>query len=210
MTNLKKRHVVVICDKSGSMYETKTDAEGGLKNFLEGLRSSDPGETRVSLFQFSNRCAAVYEDALLSDVPDYTLDPDGGTALLDAIGHTVAQVGYRFAQMPEEERPGIVVIVVITDGYENSSRDYRPEMIREMIEHQTKVYSWVFVFIGADQDAITTGGDLGVSRDTSLTYAGAATSSMFEATANMVSRGTKSGVYAYTDEERATASGTNP
>lgn len=210
MTNPKKRHVVVVFDKSGSMESTKADAEGGLKSFLGELEASNPGQTLVSLFHFSDEWGVVYENVLLSAVPDYQLRPNGGTALLDAIGHTVANVGQQFARLPEEERPGVVIIVIVTDGGENSSRDYRREVIREMIEHQTNVYNWTFVFIGANQDAISTGGELGVGASASLTYDGAATRDMFVSTAAMVNRGTQTGVYAYTDAERATASGINP
>lgn len=209
MTDKDKHYIVVVVDKSGSMQQTKADAEGGLKHFLEALKET-PGTKIISLFHFNERIGAVYEDVELSRVPDYTLEPTGGTALLDAIGHTIASVGYKLAQLPEDERPGDVVILVVTDGHENSSRDYRPEMIKEMIEHQRSKYGWTFIFIGAEQDAITAARKLGIPQETSLRYEGAATTDMFTATADMVSRGTTTGSYAYNQDERNSASGLKP
>lgn len=74
--------------------------------------------------------------------------------------------------MAEGQRPERVIFVIITDGEENSSREFTAAKIKEMIEHQTKEYNWQFVFMGANQDAVQAGGNIGITKDSSLTYAG--------------------------------------
>ena len=87
----------------------------------------------------------------------------GSTALLDAVGRTIDSVGARLAAAPEEERPEHVVFVITTDGRENSSREYTAQRVREMVEHQQQKYSWQFVFLGANMDAVSEARNLGIS-----------------------------------------------
>lgn len=84
--------------------------------------------------------------------------------------------------MSEFERPNKVMIVVLTDGFENASRVYLPEMvpgkpplpkasrINDMVKHQREVYSWQFIFLGADQDAIGTAAGMGFDPTMALNY----------------------------------------
>src|SRR5699024_336285 len=83
--------------------------------------------------------------------------------LLDAVGRTIDAVGARLAAAPEEERPEHVVFVITTDGMENSSREYTAKRVRGMIEHQQQKYSWQFVFLGANIDAVSEARKLGIS-----------------------------------------------
>jgi hypothetical protein len=96
-------------------------------------------------------------------VRKYKLVPRGSTALLDAVGRAINETGERLAKMPEAERPGLVVFVVMTDGPENSSREFTKSHIKQMIEHQQSVYKWQFTFLGANQDAFAEGGAMGVA-----------------------------------------------
>lgn len=109
----------------------------------------------------------------LEQVPPLTHEtfvPRGMTALLDAIGRTINTTGERLAAMAEEQRPGKVIFVILTDGQENTSREMTLEQINQMITRQTEVYNWDFVFIGANQDAIQTGSQLGIGAGNSLSY----------------------------------------
>jgi hypothetical protein len=83
-------------------------------------------------------------------------------------------LGAKLAKTSEAERPGKVVIVIMTDGLENSSKEYSPARIAEMIKHQREAYKWEFVFLGANQDAILTGERLNISARSSMTYAATA------------------------------------
>ena len=73
--------------------------------------------------------------------------------------------------MPEEDRPGKVLLVIITDGLENASREFTKDKVREMIAHQQEVYNWDFIFLGANMDAVSEAGHLGINRRTSRTFA---------------------------------------
>lgn len=108
--------------------------------------------------------ATTLEDySILAKVRKFKLVPRGSTALLDAVGRAINETGERLAKMPEAERPGLVVFVVMTDGLENSSREFTKSHIKQMIEHQQSVYKWQFTFLGANQDAFAEGGAMGVA-----------------------------------------------
>ncbi|MEU0937656.1 vWA domain-containing protein [Embleya sp. NPDC005971] len=205
MSKPHRRHIVLIVDRSGSMDQTRTDAEGGLRAFLKE-QAKAPGDTTVTLVQFDTLIETVYEHRPLAEVPDYRLEPRSSTALLDAIGITVARESGRIRSAPEEERPDEVVVVIQTDGHENASREYTPDGIRALIERmQQPDPGWVFVFLGADQDAIKAGGRMGFRADTSMSYSGRNTVDSLKRAGTMVARGSETGLYGFTDDERRQA-----
>src|SRR5262249_53284967 len=114
------------------------------------------------LVQFDTVYEFVHNAIPLRTVPQCTLEPRGNTALLDAVGRAIVETGERLRALPEEERPGLVVFVVVTDGQENSSKEYTKARVREMIEHQQNVYKWQFVYLGANQDAFAEAGGMGI------------------------------------------------
>ena len=69
------------------------------------------------------------------------------------------------AALAEADRPEQVLVVVLTDGGENASRHYAPEKVAQMIQHQEKTYGWDFLFLAANQDAITTASGMGLAAD---------------------------------------------
>jgi hypothetical protein len=85
------------------------------------------------------------------------------TALLDAVGRAIAETGERLAAMPEPDRPGLVVFVIVTDGQENSSKEYTKPQIKEMVERQQNIYKWQFTFLGANQDAFAEAHGMGIA-----------------------------------------------
>ncbi len=93
------------------------------------------------------------------------------TALYDAVGRTINSVGQKLAALPENERPDQVIFVILTDGFENASREFSAVKISEMIRHQTEKYGWEFVFIGANQDAVLSAQQIGIKAGAALTYA---------------------------------------
>jgi hypothetical protein len=72
--------------------------------------------------------------------------------------------------MKEEDRPGLVVFVILTDGEENSSREYNLQAVRTLITQQKEKFNWDFVFLGANQDAVLTGTTMGFDAGSSMTY----------------------------------------
>ncbi|GAA2107939.1 vWA domain-containing protein [Streptomyces synnematoformans] len=201
MTNPDLRHIAVVLDRSGSMHSVRSDTEGGLKAFLDAQREA-PGQTTVSLYTFDDRYEVVYENKPLAEVPAFTLEPRGMTALLDAVGRTVTAVGEQLDAKPADERPGEVVVVILTDGHENKSREWTREQVKALTRRKEKEHGWTFVFLGADQDAFAAAGGIGIGESTTLSYSGTRTKAAVTNAGRMVSRGTATGVYAFTDDER--------
>jgi uncharacterized protein YegL len=163
--------VVVVLDCSGSMKVCKSNIEQGLNDFLRKQKEV-PGKARITVVNFSDsyNIRTVVNGLDIKDVNSISLNPAGQTALLDAIGQTVDSVGQKLAETPEEDRPGLVTVAIVTDGLENDSRRYNKEQIREKLKHQTEKYNWNFAFIGANQDAVLTATDYGLPASSALNY----------------------------------------
>lgn len=99
-----------------------------------------------------------------------TYTPNGGTPLLDTIAETINRTGKALRNMPESLRPSKVLFVIITDGEENASRVYNHQRVMEMIQHQSIVYKWEFIYLGANQDAIQVGATFGIGAARSMSY----------------------------------------
>jgi hypothetical protein len=168
-----KADITIILDRSGSMESVRSDTIGGFNHFLETQQKAD-GEAVLSLVQFDDQYEIVYLDKNIKSadkLSDATFQPRGMTALYDAIGRTINSVGQRLAALPETERPDKVLFVIMTDGFENSSREFQAAKIGEMINHQRDNYKWEFMFIGANQDAVLSAQEIGIPAQAALTYA---------------------------------------
>jgi uncharacterized protein YegL len=165
-------HIAVVLDKSGSMGSVKTDTIGEFNNFLKEQKEAT-GEATMTLVTFNDKTSVINDFSPIKEMTGLTEEsyrPDGYTALHDAVGLTINSVGKRLAEMDETKRPSSVLFIVITDGHENRSTEFKANQIKEMIDHQKGVYNWEFVFMGANQDAVLTGGTLGVKASSSMTY----------------------------------------
>lgn len=164
-TNLTE--IAYVLDRSGSMQSLTEAAITGFNEFLQ-QQLDEPGDANLSLMLFDNEFLTPHVRTPLQDVRELdvtTYVPRGSTALLDAIGTTIDELGKRLAAEPEEKRPGKVIVAIYTDGYENASTRYTLEQINEMITHQRKHYDWEFMFLAANQDAIATAAQMGIARD---------------------------------------------
>ena len=187
MTNTNLTHLYFLLDRSGSMQSIKEDTEGGFNAFIEEQRRQ-PGECRVTLAQFDTEYEQVYADRAIADVPALRLQPRGTTALLDSIGRLVTTAGERLTGLPEAERPGSVIVGIMTDGLENASREYTHAAVKALIERQTRDHGWHFLYMGADQDAIEVGASIGVDAAHAVTYSRASVHAVMGATSANVSR----------------------
>jgi hypothetical protein len=164
--------ITIVLDESGSMGPIRGDTIGALNTFVQEQKAI-PGNAVFSLYTFSSgldkeyqflrqRVAAVnLKDAQPLTDKDYT--PAGGTPLLDALGTAIDSTGIRLGNLPEDQRPARVLFVIVTDGKENASTKFDTAAIREKIKHQDEVYSWDFVYLGANQDAFAVSSGLGIS-----------------------------------------------
>lgn len=179
--------ITLVLDRSGSMQDIRSDAQGGVNAFIQE-QAAEPGEARLTLVQFDTEYEFVHRGVPIGEVPPYELVPRGATALLDAVGRAINETGSRLGKMDEAERPGLVIFVIVTDGLENSSREFTLEKVREMIEHQQSVYSWQFTFLAANQDAFESGGRMGLDPSGTAGYTSATVAAAHMHTSAKVSR----------------------
>lgn len=145
-------HVCFIIDESSSMWTSINDVKGGFQKIIEEQKANKEGDCAISIFRFATY---VYPaDFIMKDIKEVEsllkYNPSGCTAMYDGIGTAIDKVGEVLRDMPEEQRPEKNLIVIMTDGEENSSREYQPSKVREMIKHQEDKYSWTFLYIGTD------------------------------------------------------------
>jgi hypothetical protein len=124
----------------------------------------------------------------IEDVPSYRLVPRSMTALMDAIGSTIEETGKRLANMSKKDRPGLVIIAILTDGLENASYKYKASQIKEMITHQEGVYGWEFTFLGANQNAFLEAAKIGIEEHKTANFAQKKVNKAFQATSQNVTR----------------------
>jgi len=157
--------IVCVVDRSGSMGVIQDDARGGFNQFVQDQKKV-PGKAKLTLVLFDNEYIVAHDGLDIQQVPDLTPEtyvPRGTTALYDAIGRAVTTVGERLANTPEHERPGKVIVVILTDGQENASQEYNKARILEMITHQREVYRWEFMYLSADAAAFADGQAIGIN-----------------------------------------------
>ncbi len=157
--------IVVLLDRSGSMQHGKDDHEGGLASFVEDQQQL-PGDVRFTFIQFDNvdPCEILYDGVPIAEVSQMKLIPRGGTPLLDAIGLTIAHVATRL----QGTQPDQVVVMIITDGQENASREYTRAQIQQMIAEYETTHGWKFLYLGADVDAFAEAGGLAIASGSAL------------------------------------------
>lgn len=164
--------ILFLLDRSGSMVLMAEEAIAGFNEFLRE-QLAEPGQAKMTLVLFDDLyevpCNAVpLPEIVALDARTYV--PRGATALLDAMGRSIDELARRIEQTPEAERPEKVIVAILTDGQENASSTYRYMDIQAKVQHQTQTDKWSFLFLGANQDAIATAGQLGISRNDAASY----------------------------------------
>ncbi|MCG1024505.1 vWA domain-containing protein [Dehalobacter sp.] len=164
--------LVFILDKSGSMGGLETDTIGGYNAMLAKQQAVE-GECLITTALFDNNYELLHDRIdikAVSLITEKEYQVGGATALLDAIGGTIHKIGNAQKNTAEDYRAEKVMFVIITDGEENSSREYSAEQIKQMIERQKTRYGWEFIFLGANIDAVETAGRFGISADRAQNY----------------------------------------
>lgn len=147
MTDKNKTEIAIVLDRSGSMSAIQADMVGGFAAFRNEQRAL-PGQCVMSLYQFDDVHETVYEERPIADA-ELVLQPRGSTALFDAVGRSILRIGDRLSRKPEHERPGAVVVMIITDGHENASREFTHAKVTHMIKEQESFWNWRFAFMGS-------------------------------------------------------------
>ncbi|MGM0877831.1 MAG: vWA domain-containing protein [Bacillota bacterium] len=160
-TNLTE--IIFLLDRSGSMEGLESDTIGGFNAFIKKQRQLE-GETIVTAILFDDQYEILWNgiDANQAKLTDNDYFVRGCTALLDAVGKTILDVGYRLSNTCEEKKPDKVIFVITTDGLENASCEFSYEKVKELIKHQQEKYSWEFIFLGANIDAGKEADNIGI------------------------------------------------
>lgn len=209
--------LALILDRSGSMASIDEATVVGVNRFIEEQKQV-PGTATLKLVQFDDVYEAVF-DAPIAEAPELTLsktprpgqriyEPRGSTALLDAIGRTITELGNGLAAMSEEDRPSKVIVIIMTDGLENASKVFKAPEVLDLIVQQRDVYKWDFVYLGANQDAIATAASMGIAAGSAINYSpiAPAAANAIRATSAAVRRSRTTGQdVSYTSHERAAA-----
>lgn len=167
-------HISVILDRTGSMASIRDDIIGGFNTFLNEQKDQ-PGEATLTLVQFDSKdpFEVIHHFEQIKDIPELThktYRPRASTPLLDAIGRGINDLEKSLAELREEDRPSRVMMVVITDGRENSSREFRKDQIEKMIKERIDKDDWQFVFLSSDLAAIGDARSVGVRGESTLLF----------------------------------------
>lgn len=200
--------IAIILDRSGSMESCKESTVAGFNEFIRAQKEIS-GEATVKLVQFDDQYETVF-DKRLEECPELTQNtfvPRGSTALLDAQGRTIVELGQELAALAEQQRPSKVIVVTLTDGMENASKEYNLEKIGEMIREQRDKYNWDFVFLGANQDAVATAAAMNIPLPSAMNYSTskAGVAATMAAVSHYVGTARKGKAAAFSEEDRKSA-----
>lgn len=188
-----KSHIVFVLDDSSSMQTCRDSTVAGFNEFLQAQKTDAEHtaiETFVSLYKFDgynvkctvNRVNVHHVEPLNRN----TYNPRGGTNLLDAIGGVLMKVNEQLSAKAKRERES-VIIVVLTDGHENSSRTFTNTDIKAMVK-RAEAKNWGFMFLGANIDAFSVGSVLGFGVNNTIQYNTSAMENTMRSASHMTSR----------------------
>ena len=155
-------HICFVLDESGSMYNSVDDVIGGFQKLIDEQKGEKNGECIISLYRFSNTVKKDYIGKPVGEVPKLTYSPGGCTAMNDGVGTAIDEIGKWLSDMNESERPSKNIIVIMTDGQENASKEYNFDTVKSKIKHQEEKYSWTFVYMGTNLQDLKDANRLGI------------------------------------------------
>lgn len=164
--------IAFVLDRSGSMEGCREAAIEGFNHFLKEQQQVE-GLAKLTLVLFDDEYLVPMSALPVAEIvplDDESYVPRGSTALLDAIGRTIEELGIRLAALPEPDRPAQVIVAILTDGEENSSHRYTWHQLSAAIKRQTEEYRWTFLFLGANQDAIATAAQMNIAAANAASY----------------------------------------
>lgn len=162
----------IILDQSGSMSDCVNQTLKGLadqrKEILAIANEFPDQEIRVGLTVFNHNIELKYSNLSvteLSRMNSFHYQPNGQTALLDAIGMSV--VATQRLMINEGDS---AVIIILTDGYENASKEYSHKQIKELIQAKEETRKWSFTYLGATLDAVEIAKSMNIKEENSFAF----------------------------------------
>ena len=155
-------HICFVLDESGSMYNSVDDVIGGFQKLIDEQKGEKNGECIISLYRFSGTVKKDYIGKPVNEVPKLYYSPGGCTAMNDGVGTAIDEIGKWLSAMNESERPSKNIIVIMTDGQENASKEYNFDTVKSKIKHQEEKYSWTFVYMGTNLQDLKDANRLGI------------------------------------------------
>ena len=162
----------IILDQSGSMSDCVNQTLKGLadqRKEILAIANEFPGqEIRVGLTVFDHNIELKYSNLSvteLSRMNSFHYQPNGQTALLDAIGMSVAAIQRLMVNEGDS-----AVIIILTDGYENASKEYSHEQIKELIQAKEETGKWSFTYLGATLDAVEIARSMNIKAENSFAF----------------------------------------
>ena len=163
--------LVFILDRSGSMAGLESDTIGGFNGLIDKQKKVD-GKAFVTTVLFDNQQKTVHDRVDLAEVAPMTEKEyyvGGSTALLDAVGDTVTHIEKIHKYVRPEDVPAHTMVVITTDGMENSSHRWRAADVKKLVEKK-KEGGWEFLFLGANIDAVSEAARFGIDADRAVRY----------------------------------------
>jgi uncharacterized protein YegL len=167
---MSKVLVNFIQDRSGSMASAWEETLSGFRAFVNDLREKAKGTEVEYLFSLTTFDTQVETPILAAPIDDVDVDelkkhgPRGMTALWDAVGTTIKNT--------EDNPQGAekIVVVIVTDGQENSSREWSKERLHKAIDAKLSAGNWTFTYLGTQPETWNDAATIGVSSFSSATY----------------------------------------
>lgn len=188
-----KSHIIFILDDSGSMQSCRDSTISGFNEYLQGQKADAEQtgiETFVSLYKFdgsSVKCTINHVNVHeVKPLDRNSYNPQGGTNLLDAMGGVLMKINEQLSAVKKADRESII-ITVLTDGEENSSRTFRNDDIKTMVE-KAEGKNWGFMFLGANINAFHAGSALGFNINNTMQYDTASMGNTIRAASAMTTR----------------------
>lgn len=157
-------NITAILDRSGSMSSIIDDSIGGFNSFLKEQQESKDGEAWMSINLFDDTHEELESLKPIDQIkPLHRANyvPRGMTSLYDAIGKALTKLK---ADNHENN-----IIVILTDGGENSSREFNLSTINTMIS-EAEAKGWKFIYLGANQDSFAVSKTLGIMRGSTANF----------------------------------------
>lgn len=157
-----KTMICLILDRSGSMTGRETDVVGGVNKFIEEQKQL-PDPASLAIVRFDDQAIERFREmkplAQVEPLQPKEFIPRGNTPLLDAVGSTIAKLDEDW----KTEKPDRCILMIVTDGQENASKEYTKGKVKSMIEARQNSNLWAIIYLGANVDAFAEAGAMGIN-----------------------------------------------